>query len=47
MPKANCEKRLQTCMKAKCKAIRNPRKRDECFSTAKIFYIGANVRLLS
>ncbi|ETI53224.1 hypothetical protein L914_03661 [Phytophthora nicotianae] len=43
MPKANCEKRLQKCMKAKCKAIRDPTRRDECFSTAKIFYIGANM----
>ncbi|KUF83309.1 Chaperone protein YajL [Phytophthora nicotianae] len=40
---ANCEKRLQKCMKAKCKAIRDPTRRDECFSTAKIFYIGANM----
>ncbi|KAF4138477.1 Group XII secretory phospholipase A2 precursor (PLA2G12), partial [Phytophthora infestans] len=43
MPKANCEKRLQKCMKARCKAIRDPNKREECFSTAKIFYIGANM----
>eukprot|EP00644_Phytophthora_capsici_P009855 jgi/Phyca11/9543/fgenesh1_pm.PHYCAscaffold_39_\ len=35
--------RLQKCMKAKCKAVQNPQKRDECFSTAKIFYIGANM----
>jgi hypothetical protein len=33
-------------MKAKCKKIKDPAKRDECFSTAKIFYIGANVRTL-
>ncbi|KAG6616242.1 putative phospholipase A2 [Phytophthora cinnamomi] len=43
MPKANCEKRLQKCMMSKCKSMRDPAKRDECFSTAKIFYIGANM----
>uniref|UniRef100_H3GN10 Phospholipase A2 n=1 Tax=Phytophthora ramorum TaxID=164328 RepID=H3GN10_PHYRM len=43
MPKGNCEKRLQKCMKTRCKEIQDPSKREECFSTAKIFYIGANM----
>ncbi|CAI5707071.1 unnamed protein product [Peronospora effusa] len=43
MPKATCEKRLQKCMKAKCREIRSYKKREECVSTAKIFYIGANM----
>ncbi|UIZ28688.1 hypothetical protein KXD40_009277 [Peronospora effusa] len=43
MPKGTCEKRLQKCMKAKCREIRSYKKREECVSTAKIFYIGANM----
>ncbi|CAI5723529.1 unnamed protein product [Peronospora destructor] len=43
MPKANCEKRFQKCMKVKCREIRSQKKREECMSTAKVFYIGANM----
>ncbi|KAI9919373.1 hypothetical protein PsorP6_017635 [Peronosclerospora sorghi] len=43
MPKANCEKSLQKCMASKCNSLEDPTKRDECFSTAKIFYVGANM----
>jgi len=43
MPKGNCEKRLLRCLKAKCNEIEELTKRDECLSTAKMHYIGANM----
>ncbi|TDH69698.1 hypothetical protein CCR75_001297 [Bremia lactucae] len=43
MPKANCEKRLHKCFKAKCSALQDATKQEECTTTAKIFYISANM----
>ena len=47
MPKANCENRFRTCMKAKCDAVADPTEHLDCFSAARILYITANVRIFS
>uniref|UniRef100_A0AAV1UVI5 Phospholipase A2 n=1 Tax=Peronospora matthiolae TaxID=2874970 RepID=A0AAV1UVI5_9STRA len=43
MPKANCENRFRTCMKAKCDEVADPTQRLDCFSAARILYITANM----
>ncbi|CEG42545.1 RxLR-like protein [Plasmopara halstedii] len=43
MPKKICEKRLKSCMHATCHEKRTAKEREDCFTTAKIFYISANM----